>query len=245
MNAQTKIEPAGLDLLRAPFPANQVSKLPKGGVMLDYVGHAALTDRLLDADLNWNWEPLALTPDGLPKFDDLGGLWIKLTICGVTRLGYGDTGGKKGTNAIKEAIGDALRNSGMRFGAALDLWHKGDLHADEEQAGGTQQESEVSPPPAKRENWDAPIKNKSALHKALSAMGRELMACGDSSMVYALTASQEWTDFVWTADKYAPHYLRGGEPAPPEFEGLLDKAERLVREFDSQEANQRAAYATA
>jgi hypothetical protein len=32
---------------------------------------------------------------------------------------------------MKERIGDALRNAGMRFGAALDLWHKGDLHADE------------------------------------------------------------------------------------------------------------------
>jgi uncharacterized protein YjbJ (UPF0337 family) len=29
---------------------------------------------------------------------------------------------------MKERIGDALRNAAMRFGAALDLWHKGDLH---------------------------------------------------------------------------------------------------------------------
>jgi len=40
----------GLALLRVPFPANQISYLPKGGVKLAYVGHAALTDRLLDAD---------------------------------------------------------------------------------------------------------------------------------------------------------------------------------------------------
>jgi hypothetical protein len=32
---------------------------------------------------------------------------------------------------MKERIGDALRNAAMRFGAALDLWHKGDLHLDE------------------------------------------------------------------------------------------------------------------
>ena len=32
--------------------------------------------------------------------------------------------------AMKERIGDALRNAAMRFGAALDLWHKGDLHLD-------------------------------------------------------------------------------------------------------------------
>jgi hypothetical protein len=32
---------------------------------------------------------------------------------------------------MKERIGDALRNAAMRFGAALDLWHKGDLHKDQ------------------------------------------------------------------------------------------------------------------
>jgi hypothetical protein len=32
---------------------------------------------------------------------------------------------------MKERIGDALRNAAMRFGAALDLWHKGDLHGDD------------------------------------------------------------------------------------------------------------------
>lgn len=147
--------------LREPFPAHQISKLPKetkaqiderknrvqgcmvwkceecGGahhknaVHLDYVGHAALTDRLLDVDPAWSWEPAAYAPDGLPAFDRTGGLWIKLTVCGVTRLGYGSADGKSGGDAIKEIIGDALRNAAMRFGAALDLWHKGDLHADE------------------------------------------------------------------------------------------------------------------
>ena len=40
--------------------------------------------------------------------------------------------GPAGGDAIKEVIGDALRNAAMRFGAALDLWHKGDLHGDDE-----------------------------------------------------------------------------------------------------------------
>jgi hypothetical protein len=150
----------GLALLRAPFPAHQISKLPKptkkqteelkadfkkgqrcglcGGwhqsdvVHLDYVGHAALTDRLLDADPAWTWEPLAMG-DGLPIMDNMGGMWIKLTVCGVTRLGYGHAGSKEGGDAIKEVIGDALRNAAMRFGAALELWHKGDLHKDEDE----------------------------------------------------------------------------------------------------------------
>jgi hypothetical protein len=148
----------GLKLLREPFAAHQISKLPKptkqqtqalkdnfkigircnlcGGwhhkdvIHLDYVGHAALTDRLLDADIGWSWEALSLNEQGLPAMDANRGMWIKLTVCGITRLGYGDAGDKTGGNAIKEVIGDALRNAAMRFGAALDLWHKGDLHDD-------------------------------------------------------------------------------------------------------------------
>lgn len=143
----------GLAKLREPFAPHQISKLPKpykrdspkgnckecGGyhglpaVHLSYVGHAALTDRLLDADPNWTWEPLALGADGCPAIDGNGGMWIKLTVCGVTRLGYGDAQGKTGGDAMKERIGDALRNAAMRFGAALDLWHKGELHAEEEE----------------------------------------------------------------------------------------------------------------
>lgn len=149
--------------MREPFPAHQISKLPKPTkaqteevkadykkgikceicgawhhpkvVHLDYVGHAALTDRLLEADPMWSWEPMSLTPEGLPLFDKSGGLWIRLTVCGVTRLGYGNAENssfKDAGSREKEVIGDALRNAGMRFGAALDLWHKGDLHLDEE-----------------------------------------------------------------------------------------------------------------
>jgi hypothetical protein len=156
MNAPSKKEeatPTGLDLLRIPFPANQISKLCRstkrdntkgkcgvcGGwhglpaITLDYVGHAALTDRLLDTDPQWTWEPMAIGQDGYPVIDESGGMWIKLTVCGVTRYGYGDAQGKIGGDAMKERIGDALRNAAMRFGAALDLWHKGDLHVDEEE----------------------------------------------------------------------------------------------------------------
>jgi hypothetical protein len=118
-----------LKKLREPFPPEQIGKLPKGGVTLDFVGHGYLTQRLLDVDPLWSWEPLSLDENGLPRFDEFGGLWIKLTVCGVTRLGYGDAGGRKGANAVKEMIGDALRNAGMRFGMALDLWSKGDPDA--------------------------------------------------------------------------------------------------------------------
>jgi len=93
-------------------------------IHLDFVGHADATDRFLEVDPEWTWEPLVFDEQGLPKFDEFGGLWIRLTIAGVTRLGYGDADGKRGGNAIKESIGDALRNASMRFGVALDLWRK-------------------------------------------------------------------------------------------------------------------------
>jgi hypothetical protein len=114
--------PEASKTLRAPFPPEQVGKLPKGGQMLDFVGHADVTDRLLNADPDWSWEPMGLTPEGLPALDRFGNLWIRLTVDGTTRIGVGD--GK----SMKECIGDALRNAAMRFGVALDLWAKGDRH---------------------------------------------------------------------------------------------------------------------
>lgn len=142
-------------ILRAPFPAEKVGKLPRVScgdcresrarvcdkhtkqkcvecnnwittqhLHLDYVGHADVTDRLLEADPGWTWEPFALDAQGLPAIDANGGMWIRLTVAGVTRIGYGDADGKRGGSAVKETIGDALRNASMRFGVALDLWRK-------------------------------------------------------------------------------------------------------------------------
>ena len=154
--------------LRKPFPQESVGKLPKpvrsqdpdkgkcvagskysadghycGGyharsMHLDYVGHAATTDRLLTVDPDWSWEPFALTEDGLPALDRGGNLWIRLTICGTTRIGVGD--GK----SAKECIGDAIRNAAMRFGVALDLWAKEDL-VEFAQAAAHRQQPTTSP----------------------------------------------------------------------------------------------------
>jgi hypothetical protein len=200
--------------MRTPFAPHLISKLPKatkaqndavkadfkkgvrcticGGwhlpevVHLDYVGHAALTDRLLDVDPDWDWEPFAVGEDGLPMFDRNGGLWIRLTILDKTRPGYGDADGKTGGNAVKEAIGDALRNAAMRFGAALDLWHKGDLHpdADEGETGG-QGEGKVSPPPPEVFP-EGPARNITGMKDLARALWREIEGCGDTSELNAL-----------------------------------------------------------
>lgn len=115
--------------LRKPFDANQISTFPRNAgakAGISYVGHAALTDRLLQADPEWTWDPVADPASlGLPIVGAGVEMWIRLTIGGVSRYGYGDAQDKKGGNAVKEAIGDALRNAAMRFGVALDLWHKG------------------------------------------------------------------------------------------------------------------------
>lgn len=148
------MDAAAAKKLREPFKPEQIGKLPKlnckacsdspgkvcpkhtkqnckecgnwissAHIHLDYVGHAATTDRLLSVDPTWTWEPMGIGPNGEPLMTN-GGMWIKLTLCGVTRPGFGD-----GKNP-KEIIGDAIRNAAMRFGVALDLWAKEDLHAD-------------------------------------------------------------------------------------------------------------------
>jgi hypothetical protein len=136
----SNLTPEKAEALRRPFPPETVGKLPKGGVMLDYVGHAAVTDRLLVVDPEWSWEPMAVDATGLPAIDGAGNLWIRLTICGVTRLGVGD-----GKNA-KEAIGDAIRNAAMRFGVALDLWAKENLVEFEQAVRASHTEAPPDPP---------------------------------------------------------------------------------------------------
>ncbi len=144
------MKPEQAAALREEFPANAIGKLPKptrknadkgrceecGGwhglpaVHLDYVGHAAATDRILGVDFEFTWSPMALAADGLPAIRTVNGeaeLWINLTIAGVTRPGVG-TAPAGSLELSKQLISDAIRNAGMRFGIALDLWAKEDLH---------------------------------------------------------------------------------------------------------------------
>ena len=109
-------------------PAEMIDVIPKGGVELKYLGHAATTRALLECDPAWWWEPMAFDADGLPLLvtDDQGrpiGLWGYLHLCGVRRPGYGSCLPGK-SDAVKELVGDFLRNAGMRAGIGLDLWKK-------------------------------------------------------------------------------------------------------------------------
>lgn len=247
MNAQTKIEaPTGLALLRAPFEPHQISKLPKpttkdgrkgrcdecGGyhmlpaIHLDYVGHAALTDRLLDTDPEWNWEPLAVTPEGLPAFDQSGGLWIKLTVLGMTRLGYGSADGKRGGDAIKEIIGDALRNAAMRFGAALDLWHKGQLHA----VGADESEH---PEPKKHE---AKAPSKTAVQKGVKELTHHMGTLTDMGEWYQLR--NKYADLIAIVERDYPDWWNGWPGQPDGFTPLRRKIEMLEADLSAQSSDE-------
>ena len=139
-----KFQRQGLADLRPDFPEDVIGKLPRwdkkkqAEIFLDYVGHATVTQRLLDIDLFWNWKPMLTMENGSIVFDVVDGhrvgLWIELTVLDVTRLGYGAVG--PGTyDEVKQLIGDAIRNAAMRFGVALSLWEK---HREEEDTKDTE-----------------------------------------------------------------------------------------------------------
>lgn len=177
MTSLTEQQITSLARLREPFPSAEIRYLPrvwcgtcrdmKGAckshqrvkcqkcrnnissahIDLSYVGHAEATNRLLNVDPAWGWEPVAVDEKGLPQHDQNGGLWIRLTVCGVTRLGYGNADGKRGGDAVKEIIGDAIRNAGMRFGMALDLWTSSDLEIAEHGPKDAPANPDPTPPP--------------------------------------------------------------------------------------------------
>lgn len=101
-------------------------------IHLDYIGHAGVTDRLLQVDPEWTWDFY-----GTGSIEQRGNdsvLWISLTVCGVTRIGVGIVA-TKSFELEKQLISDAIRNAAMRFGVGLDLWSKEDLGHDTENAG--------------------------------------------------------------------------------------------------------------
>jgi hypothetical protein len=183
----------GLDTLRKPFAPSVIGKLPKKvkrddgstyRVELDYVGHAAVTDRLLTADPQWSWEPMALDDQGLPLYDRGGGLWIKLTVCGVTRYGYGD-----GPDP-KQRIGDAIRNAAMRFGVALDLWTKGELESQDPNGGGGDQIRHVDrgPLPAEQDPWASTPVRQPPDPEAVARVTEQVAGCSDLKTLRSIRA---------------------------------------------------------
>ncbi len=104
--------------LRKPFPPELIGKLPGSAKRpaLDYVGHAAVTDRLNQCAPGWEFVVL-------DRFDTGDSSWVhaRMAIDGVSRDEYGEG------DDPKKAISDALKRCAMRWGVALDLWSKEDL----------------------------------------------------------------------------------------------------------------------
>lgn len=102
-----------------------VGKLPKGGIQLDFVGHADITKILLEIDPHWRWVPIAWD-NGRPAIhveNGMATMWGELTLLGQARLGVGSVRADK-PELDKELVGDFLRNAAMRFGICLSLWTK-------------------------------------------------------------------------------------------------------------------------
>lgn len=121
-----------------------VSKLPKGGIQLDFVGHADITRILIEIDPLWVWEPCAwlLGRPDIHVENGIATMWARLTVLDKTMLGVGSARADK-ADYEKELIGDFLRNAAMRFGICLSLWTKTewqDLGAAPKPRGATQTE---------------------------------------------------------------------------------------------------------
>ena len=160
-------------------PAEMIDVIPKGGVELKYLGHAATTRALLECDPTWWWEPMAWTIEietALPVLDrdDQGrpiGLWIYLHVCGVRRPGYGSCLPGK-SDAVKELIGDALRNAAMRFGVGINLWGKD--HPEKDKPAPRKAKATPLPSPV-QETHDTKDAGKDAYQALVDEHGKDLV----------------------------------------------------------------------
>ena len=124
------------EALRAPFPPEQIEKLPATDKRpeLDYVSAAHVIDRILSVDPTWTWTWGAADPEtgnpskhlSLTREDDGSiSLWMALTISGVTRTDVGYVSpGKYGLpdEPLKHVVSDAITRCARLHGIALDLW---------------------------------------------------------------------------------------------------------------------------
>ena len=169
-----------------------VSKLPKGGRELDYIGHADVTRILLGVDPTWTIEPAAYDEAGLPARVTIGnmvqaGFWM--TLLGHARYCVGSVEDRK-SDIGKELLSDAIRNGAMRYGIALSLWTK----AEWEDLGAVPAKTLTKPKAAKTE----PVRpaNPDALEKFVKV-------CAENNLDHDQVADHAGVDItgiVTTAD---------------------------------------------
>ena len=184
---------------------------------LDFVGHADVRARLCEADPEWTWAPFdfpgtgsLILSDGHPV-----GLWITLTVGGVPKPGYGSVDKGK-PEAMKELIGDALRNAGLSFGIAWKLWAKGERTSSEGEGGQSgaageaidaaphrngngSQQGQVSRPAAGRQEAAAQDETPDPDAQALADEASQCRALTDLKTVHGKAQEQHKLQ-AWVAD---------------------------------------------
>jgi hypothetical protein len=130
----------------------------------------------------------------------------------------------------------------MRFGAALDLWHKGDLHADDDEPAAPAAPNGHLPAPEKvavhRDDPfpQGPAKNKTHLKDMGRAFWRDVEACGDPDELECLLTEKANIQLVNQIMKALPNWWDGGKGANGEtFEGLEAVIARKRRDFEQLE----------
>lgn len=143
--------------------------------------------------------------------------------------------------AFKKAFTDALMNAFKFVGVGADI-HMGQFDdskyvaavAREFEAEASNGEQDAHSKPAR--GLDGPITSKAELYKAFTALQTDVNRCGDDDTLDALMATDDAKAVVEQCERDAPHYLHGGDPAPPEFEGLFDRIKRMRDEFQLEKA---------
>jgi hypothetical protein len=140
---------------------------------------------------------------------------------------------------MKEIIGDALRNAAMRFGAALDLWHKGDLHVETDDGDSDNGRPERADHKTAHRDDPFPLgpaKNKTELKTMGRAFWKDVEACGDSDELECLLADKTNIQLVNQIMKALPNWWDGGHDANGEvFEGLEAVIAKRRRDFEQLE----------
>lgn len=141
-------------------------------------------------------------------------------------------GNRPDHDAPKKAMTDAITKGLSQIGFNADVFLG--LFDDNKYVETVRQEfaANDSPPAKRAEKWEGAYSGKSALHKGLIQVERNIRGCGDSDELEAYLATQEYKDFFWSCEKYSPHYLTGGDPAPPEFVGINDLIAKMRADFE-------------
>jgi hypothetical protein len=169
-----------------------VGKLPKGGIQLDFVGHADITRILIEIDPLWSYEPCGWD-NGRPAIhveNGMATMWAYLIVHGKKMLGVGSVRADK-QELDKELVGDFLRNAAMRFGISLALWTKNEW----EDLGGHAPAPQKSVPA--RKPAPKPVANvevTSTIPVDPEIIGKFIKACADANLDHDKVADHAGVD---------------------------------------------------